>query len=101
MTHPEARAFWDRYVPVLIEQGIATATDAPRLQMMAEAWALLRIATKALNKNPINKDTRIAYAEYSRQFAAAASEFGMTPVARSRIVIEKQAKPKIKGRSRD
>ena len=65
MTHPEARAFWDRYVPVLIEQGIATATDAPRLQMMAEAWALLRIATKALNKNPINKDTRIAYAEYS------------------------------------
>jgi hypothetical protein len=85
---------------MLIEQGIATASDTPRLQAMAEAWALLRMATKLVNSDPIDKDNRIAYAEYSRQFATAAAEFGMNPVARTRITVETKTKPRIQGRTR-
>lgn len=97
---PDAEEFWDQYVPLLVEMGVAKSSDGPRLQAMAEAWALLRMATKAVNQDPLDKDARISYAEYARQFANAAADFGMNPSSRSRITIDKPAKPAITGRQR-
>lgn len=101
MSMPEARAFWDRYVPELVRIGVAKQIDSARLQAMCEAWALLRLATKAVNADPIDKDARIAYAEYSRQFAQAADQFGMNPVGRTRIQVDTDdSKPSIAPRKR-
>ena len=100
LTLPESRAFWNEYVPKLVELGIAKETDAPRLQMLAESWGLLRRAVKACNADPLDKDARIAFAEYSRQFASAAAEFGMNPADRARIIVEKPQKSRIQGRNR-
>lgn len=96
-----ASQFWDQHVPELVRMGVASSIDAPRLQTMCEAWALLRAATSAVNKDPISQPARAAYAEYSRQFSTAASEFGLNPSSRSRIqvVIKKQVTG-IKGRTR-
>jgi phage terminase small subunit len=68
--------------------------------MMCEAWALYRAAIRALKKNPLDKDARISYAEYARQFANAASEFGMNPSDRSRIIVDAPKKQGIQGRKR-
>jgi phage terminase small subunit len=80
--------------------GIAADIDAPRLQMLCESWALLRSATKALNDDPLDRDTRIAYAEFTKQFASAASEFGMNPADRSKIILDKPKKTTIQSRKR-
>ncbi|MEM8668736.1 MAG: P27 family phage terminase small subunit [Planctomycetota bacterium] len=100
MAMPEAKEFWDQYVPMLVEMGVAKRADTPRLQALAESWALLRRATKAVNDDPIDKYARIAYGEYSRQFTTLANEFGMNPIARSRIIIDKPQKKSIAGRKR-
>jgi len=82
--------------------GVAKSIDTPRLQNMCELWALLRRATKAVNSDPLDKDSRIAFAEYSRQFAAVADQFGMTPTGRARIVLDdgKEKQPTIQPRQR-
>ena len=99
---PEAGAFWDAYVPELVRMGVAAAVDAPRLQLLCESWALLRRATDRLNEDPFDKVARCAQAEYSRQFTAATSEFGLTPSARSRIQVQvKATEPPFKPRNRD
>ena len=97
---PVARKFWDEYVPQLVEMGVAKATDAARLQNLCELWALVRKATKAANDDPLDKNARIAYVDYTKHFANAASEFGLNPSARSRIMIDKPSKPAIQGRQR-
>lgn len=99
-TLKESEEFWKEYIPMLVQLRIATSADAPRLQMMAEAWGLLRKATAAVNNDPIDKDARIAYAEYAKQFQLAAAEFGLNPSARSKIILPETKKPTIQGRQR-
>ena len=96
----EASDFWDKYVVELIDLGVATSLDAPRLQHLCEVWALLRRATVAVDEDPLEKMARIAYAEYSRQFGTLASEFGLNPASRSKIEIERSKPAGIQGRKR-
>ena len=95
---PLAGYFWRKYIVALIGMGVATEVDEPALILMAEHWAMARLALGEINgaglvtvdeaglprKHPLLqvwRDNSAAYRGY-------AAEFGMTASSRSKIRIE-------------
>jgi len=61
------------------------------LESMCQWWGVYRAAMRQLLKRP-NKDTRIEADTAWRNYAAAASRFGLNPCDRAKLQIEKPKK---------
>jgi len=97
------RAFCDRYLPLLREMSVFTDVDQAAFEMMslhyATAWRAAEMLQKSslvikdkfgqLHKHPALQLMR----DNSALFRAYASEFGMTPSARSRIQVALPEEP--------
>lgn len=82
-----ARELWDKVVPELIRLKVATAIDSPQLFAMCEWWGEYR---KVQTDTKMDKYNRmVAMATAYKQFATIASRFGLTPVDRASLEIEK------------
>ncbi len=92
----EARAEWRRVAPPLHEAGILSLVDRALLTTYCEAWSAYRTADKDLAKsgtlylNPITQTLVVhptvrILAQERTAMLKAASELGVTPVARARL----------------
>jgi phage terminase small subunit len=82
-----ARQLWDRVVPELVRMKVATAVDSAQLFAMCHWWREYR---ELQTLNSMDKYNRmIAMATAYKQFSAIASRFGLTPVDRASLEIEK------------
>lgn len=91
----EASAEWDRVVPILHQQGLLTDLDRAVLVKYCQAWSAVVALEREIEeagwwvptgdggrkRNPSAASLREAY----ERLHSAASEFGMTPVSRTRI----------------
>lgn len=71
----------------LIAIGVVTPSDAAAAEAMCRAWALYRAAAKAAEDDPTSRDARMNFSAYYKDFMSVAALFGMTPVARGKIVV--------------
>lgn len=98
--NPYADALWDETVKELVELGVATKIDAPLLRTMCELWGLYRMAYEIAEKDPTDKDARIAVVSYVAKFEQVAARFGLNPSDRGRIKIEKPKQSVTQARKR-
>ena len=89
----DAARLWDAVVDYLAGRGVVDVIDATELEMMCRLWGLTRAAMAAAEKDPADKDARIAATSYAARFEAVASRFGMTPVDRARLTMKAETKP--------
>ena len=95
---PEARKEWRRLAPVLIDAGILTAADAVTFAGYCQSYARWREAEEELSRTgkvlvtPEGKYYANPYVAISRaaltEIKSFASEFGLTPAARTSIVAD-------------
>lgn len=99
----EALKHWKENLPRLMANRTIGESDTAAFVLLCETWALLRKALAAVNKYPTDKDSRIAFGEYSRQWIALAAKLGLTSLDRSRILVDKPAEssPRISSFARD
>ena len=95
---PDSSKLWDEVVDYLLGKNVVDVIDATELEMMCRLWGLTRAALVAAEKNPVDKDCRIAACSYAARFEAVASRFGMTPVDRSRLTMRVEEKVTDKSR---
>lgn len=82
-----AKAEWKRVAPLLVKRGVLTKTDLGGLESYCAAFGFAKkiaddlVATGTL-PDPKLAGVQIRFATLARQLAA---EFGLSPVARSRI----------------
>jgi P27 family predicted phage terminase small subunit len=88
---PEASAFWEQWVPRLVELGIAKDVDAPALEQMCFWWARskeLRQVLQKISRAVLTKEyfrTQVLAAQADKSFNNIASRFGLTPADRTRL----------------
>jgi phage terminase small subunit len=82
-----ARELWDQIVPELVRMKVATAVDSPQLFAMCQWWSEYR--TLQTEKKMEKYNRMVAMATAYKQFASIASRFGLTPVDRASLEIEK------------
>jgi len=87
-----AAAHWATVTGNIHGWGIATRADSEALEQLCRYWALWRAAVSVAELDPIDKDARIAATAYGDQWRKIAVEFGLTPVARTRIAINEMKK---------
>ena len=87
-TDAVAADFWSRNVPLLVKIGVATAADQDALEDLAMSYSLMVQTRELCQIDPTDKESRIAYSAYTKQWEGMAKEFGMTPVARNKIKAE-------------
>ena len=73
----EAGKYWAKYVPLLVESGLATAVDTPELVALCEWWEDYRRCRSIDDQLGASR----AYAAYSK----VSARFGMTPLDRHKI----------------
>jgi P27 family predicted phage terminase small subunit len=98
----EAKKEWNRIYSYLRRAGVVTALDRNTLYDYCEAYALLKNANQMLEEKGllvINSSGNIDKSPYffiaqaaSKRMRAQANELGLTPAARSRIVVDKPDK---------
>lgn len=114
---PEAAAVWNEIAPTLGSTGLLTKVDVQMLAMGCVAIAQFRIAAKetaselVASKIVENKDGDpieiglhvnpwlVAQSMSFKQAMAVFTQFGMSPAARSRLVVEKSEDGKSKAAS--
>lgn len=89
----DAGRLWDIVVAYLIGRNVVDVIDATELEMMCRLWGLTRSALAAAERDPVDKDARIAATSYAARFEAVASRFGMSPVDRARLTMRATEKP--------
>jgi P27 family predicted phage terminase small subunit len=88
---------WDRYAPMLHAQAVLTDWDQEALAAFCQAAVLARLSAATLheegitteNQNgmPIKHPAFAVWKESASLIRSFASEFGMTPASRSRLVV--------------
>ncbi len=93
----EAKAFWERTVPRLMEKGIVGFLDTTYLTVLCEWWARYRKFSAALDRvGATNKKAAklILLADLAcREVDRIGARFGLTPVDRARLRLP--AKPHV------
>jgi len=87
-----ASAHWDTVTGNIHGWGIATRADSASLEQMCRYWALWQSAMSLSENDPSDKNARLATVAYGDQWRKLAVEFGLTPVARTRIAIQELKK---------
>lgn len=80
----EARKFWDRTVPLLVQMGIAKQIDSADLASMCQWWAVWREHITQAAEDPASLTAAV---KAWSQFAPLADRFGMSPSARTKIAV--------------
>lgn len=97
---PLAGELWDEVAGKLHEAKLLRVVDLPLLQSACELWGLYRRAYSAANRNPVDKDCRIAVTAYWAKFEQAAARFGLNPSDRQRLKTDAPVRPAIAARQR-
>ena len=85
----DGRALWDSVVSKLTAAGVSREIDSPSLAAMCRWWSLWRRLDRQLNSGEMAwKDICAASAAW-KQFSAIASKFGLTPVDRTKLKVDK------------
>ncbi|HEY1437352.1 MAG TPA: phage terminase small subunit P27 family [Casimicrobiaceae bacterium] len=94
----DAKAYWNRQVPQLVEVGLVDLVDGPVLEILATAYAEWRRATRAINRHGLllpgsHGGTIINPAVRAQRDAAIlihryAEQFGLMPLARTRLGLQ-------------
>jgi len=87
-----AQTHWRKVTSEVNGWGICKRIDGLALEQMCRYWALWRTAVAAAEKHPLDKEYRQAVVGYGEQWRKLAIEFGLTPVARTRMAISEQKK---------
>ena len=95
----EARKIWRRLVPLLVPSGVLTVVDGGALARYCDTWVRWHKATEALDKDGdvlVRRDGSMEASPYvaiyrnlSDMLSRHESQFGLTPAARARLVVEK------------
>jgi len=90
---PEASSFLDRFVPKLVEMGVAKGIDTAQLTSLCVSWGEMercRSAIQALDPRS-EKYFRLQHqhAVWKKAFDVLAAKFGLTPVDREKLHVEK------------
>lgn len=93
----DARQLWQSLVPSLAARGVATAVDTAELGGLCDWWARYRQVSRALDAVADIKSTeyyrlQILAGAAWKNFATAASKFGLNPSDRARLRIDSGAK---------
>lgn len=86
-------AVWDQMVTYLPD-GTLGRVDSVALREMCRWYAVYCEAMQLLAADPINKDARLSATACWDRFWRIASDFGATPVARTRLQLDSGGKPK-------
>ena len=78
---------WDRVVPGLVATGVAKACDGPALLMLCHWWHELQTLRKQRKKD--DQQRLQLMAKCQRNWNDLAFRFGMTPVDRSRLTVDR------------
>lgn len=101
---PDAKEQWDALLPELDEVGLLTKIDVSAYTALCEAWALLKQASQALQKDGIvlldkdgnlirtNPTVRVIKAAMDT-IRALSAEFGLTPSSRSKVTVTPNRSP--------
>jgi len=87
-----ATEHWVKVTSEIDGWGIAKRVDSHALEQMCRYWALWQAAMSVAERDPIDKDARLAVSTYSECWRKFAIEFGLTPVARAKLAIQEQKK---------
>jgi P27 family predicted phage terminase small subunit len=90
---------WQSLAPTLTGRGVATAVDAAELGALCDWWSRYRAASRALDAIADKQSTEfyrvsILASMAWKNFAAAASKFGLNPADRARLRITDGNAPK-------
>ncbi len=85
-----ASKLWDQVVREHEARNLLGEIDQAALQSCCELWGFYRAAVARANKEPTNKEARIAVTSYWAAFNRAAVQFGLSPTARANLEIEKK-----------
>ena len=69
----------------LVVNDRCAAIDTAQLRQLCRAWHCLVAAGNAAREDPLHKEHRIAFCQYSAAFDKLAQQFGLSPVSRTRI----------------
>ncbi len=93
--------FWDEHAPELERLQILTGIDGPAFRLMAEHYALAVQAVQEVREEGLTVEGRdgfekknpkaTVFRENSLAFKGYATEFGMTPSARTRLQLPEEA----------
>ena len=90
----EARAFWEKYAPVLANLGVLTEADLPAFRVLAELWSRWLRTQGLLNGDEEDPRVTLAYMrmgdKLETQMLRYLGEFGMTASSRGKIVVTGQ-----------
>lgn len=96
--HADAKKFWRKIAPELINIGLLTAVDVPAFLMLCEHYAVAMAAAEVVaQQGPMRKDENGVERKHpmlqilrdnSKAFRMYCSEFGMTPSSRQRLDFE-------------
>lgn len=94
----DAAKLWRKLAPQMTASGMLKSTDLHALEMLCLHWAAARRAWKLLDKggilikgrqgDPVKNPAQYVWRSEAQAFAKLASEFGLTPAARSRILAD-------------
>ena len=83
--------YWNRIVPRLVKTGLADSRDSAALGQLVNWWAAAEELRKRWEAGDI--DVFNQWLNASKQWLQLADRFGLSPVARSKIVQVKKEKP--------
>lgn len=59
--------------------------DTAELMTLCDTWELLRAATVAAKRDPLDPHKRTAFVQYKAEFDRLGARFGLTPADRAKI----------------
>jgi P27 family predicted phage terminase small subunit len=93
----DGKKYWNETAPLLIAQGVLTEVDLASFALVCQAWgryvdvekklAKMSLVIKTTNGNIIQNPLLAVANRAFDQYRAMATEFGLTPSSRSRIVV--------------
>jgi P27 family predicted phage terminase small subunit len=96
----DAQKEWKRLVPMLLRIGVLTEADGMALSCLCQAYSTMVKAQKKLNETGMLLKTPSGYIQQSPlisiinncadTIAKISREFGLTPAARTRIMVNKE-----------
>jgi phage terminase small subunit len=82
----DALKHWKENLPRLMSNRTIGESDTTAFVLLCETYALQQQALRVVRRNAVDKDARIAFLEYSRQWIALATQLGLTSYAKMKLL---------------
>lgn len=83
---------WELVVNEYADSGPIARLDTAALAAACDLWSLYRKASEKAERQPLEKDYRIAVTSYYAAWERAAAKLGLNPVDRRRLRVESENK---------